>query len=137
MGVVGMGRQDTRMRMCRFAMLAALLAAGGALGAHAEDAVDWPSHAKSVRAAATQKGLQAPFTRAVRDPLPELMLREEQERRGPRGACEHAATDVCYDIADGRVVYRPARKFMPRLDGFNAESISLRRDRILFKYSFR
>jgi len=38
--------------------------------------------------------------------------------------------------ADGRVVYRPARQFMPQFDGLRAASVSLRRDRIVFKYSF-
>lgn len=77
----------------------------------------------------------APF-RAQRDPMPELVLREELARRGPRGSCEHA-TDLCYDLAEGRVVYRPARAYMPALEGLRAESVSLRRDRIVFKYSFR
>ena len=82
------------------------------------------------------KAADAPF-RAGRDPMPELLLREEQERRGPRGACDVNATSLCYDMADGRVVYRPARRYMPAVEGLKAESISLRRDKIVFKYSFR
>jgi hypothetical protein len=82
------------------------------------------------------RGADAPF-RSRRDPIPELILRQELESRGPRGACEHAASDLCYDLADGRVVYRPARAFMPRIEGMRAESLSLRRDRIVVRYSFR
>lgn len=82
------------------------------------------------------KTAQAPF-RTGRDPLPEILLREEQEARGgPRGACETTTSDFCYDLAGGRVVYRKARAYMPKIDGLRAESISLKRDRILFKYSF-
>lgn len=81
------------------------------------------------------KQFQAPFT-SVRDPLPELLLSEEQERRGVRGGCEHAGQDVCYDLAAGRIVYRRGREFMPKLEGLKAESISLRAHRISFTYSF-
>jgi hypothetical protein len=79
--------------------------------------------------------MQAPF-RAARDPMPEILLREELASRGPRGACETATGDLCYDLREGRVVYRRAREYMPRIDGLTAESVSLRRDRIIFKYSF-
>jgi hypothetical protein len=79
---------------------------------------------------------QAPFTQA-RDPLPEMTLREEQERRLFRGTCQNAAKDLCYDLADGRIVYRPVRQYMPKVEGLRAESVSLRHDRIILKYSFR
>lgn len=57
--------------------------------------------------------------------------------RGPHGACEHSASDLCYDLADRRIVYRPARRYMPQFDGLTAESVSLRRDAVRFRYSFR
>jgi hypothetical protein len=78
---------------------------------------------------------QAPF-RHARDPMPELVLRDEQERRGPLGGCENAAGSVCYDAGSGKIVYRGAREYMPKLDGLTAESISLRRGRVTLKYSF-
>ena len=56
---------------------------------------------------------------------------------GLRGACERTAADLCYDYADRRMVYRPARQWMPSFEGFTPESVSLRRDAIRFKYSFR
>ena len=92
--------------------------------------------AAAVAAAASPQRADAPF-RSRRDPMPELMLREELSRRGPRGACEHGASDLCYDLAEGRVVYRPARAYMPKIEGLRAESVSLRRDRIVVRYSFR
>ena len=82
------------------------------------------------------KNAEAPF-RQARDPMPELLLREEQERKGPRGQCDAAATTLCYDMNDGRIVYRPARQYMPRFEGLRAEAISLRSDRIILKYSFK
>lgn len=91
--------------------------------------------AASAGLAASAKGIDAPF-RTGRDPMPEMLLTEELERRGPRGSCETAVTDLCYDLREGRVVYRRARAYMPQIDGLTAESISVRRDRVIFKYSF-
>ncbi len=124
--------------MKRWLTMTALFAAAVALGAQAKDPLDPSSRERSVRAAAESKRhVQAPFTATGRDPLPEILLHAEQESRGPRGACEHAATDLCYDLADRRIVYRPARQYMPRFDGLTPESISLRHDRLIFKYSFK
>jgi hypothetical protein len=83
------------------------------------------------------KNAPAPFLRHARDPLPELMMREHEERRGPSGACENGTSSVCYDVASRKIVYRGARKYMPQIDGLRAESISLRRDRLILKYSFQ
>jgi len=56
---------------------------------------------------------------------------------GWRNACGSSATDLCYDRAERRIVYRPAREYMPKFDGLTAENVSLRRNGIHFKYSFR
>ncbi len=124
--------------MRRTLVMFAFLATSGAAAA-ANEGMELSARSKSMAAAsaiAANPGGDAPF-RARRDPLPELLLRAEQEQRGPRGACQHNATALCYDLADGRIVYRPARRYMPSIDGMKAESISLRRDRIVLKYSFR
>jgi hypothetical protein len=55
----------------------------------------------------------------------------------PRGACEANGSDLCYDLGDRRIVYRAARRYMPEVGGLTAESISLRRDGVRLKYSFR
>jgi hypothetical protein len=82
------------------------------------------------------KNAEAPF-RHARDPMPEMMMREEQERKGIRGSCDAAASALCYDMADGRIVYRQARQYMPKFDGLRAEAVSLRHDRIVLKYTFK
>lgn len=56
---------------------------------------------------------------------------------GPRGACGVSPSDLCFDMADGRIVYRPARQYMPKFDGLTAESLTVRRDGLRFRYSFR
>lgn len=69
--------------------------------------------------------------------LPSQMLRDELSSRGPRASCETAASDVCYDMVDRKLVYRPARAYMPQIQGLRAESVSLKRDGITLKYSFK
>jgi hypothetical protein len=124
------------MRVLLIALIAPL-----AFAAVAGEGVEASMHARSLASAAAgavpAKQADAPF-RAGRDPMPELILREELERRGgPRGACETSASDLCYDMRDARIVYRPMRRYMPTVDGLQAESISVKRDRIILKYSFR
>lgn len=79
----------------------------------------------------------APFRRARGDMPPGLLMREEKDFRELQSGCDRAASTVCYDMGERRIVYRKGRKYMPEIDGLRAESISLRRDRIIFKYSFR
>jgi hypothetical protein len=43
---------------------------------------------------------------------------------------------LCYDSGSGRIVYKPARQLMPSIPGLTAESLSVKRDRIVFRYSF-
>jgi len=66
-----------------------------------------------------------------------MPLPAQPGREGPRGACERSASDLCYDLADRRIVYRPVRQYMPKFDGLTAESISLRRNGVRLRYSFR
>lgn len=131
--------------MRRSPWIAAILASLG-FAAHAADAVvELPAHAKSVEASPAVRAIvsnagfkqaNAPFTGA-HDASPELAFREERLLRGPQGACEYSTRDVCYDAADARLVYRPARHYMPRIGDLTPENVSLRPNRIVLKYSFR
>jgi hypothetical protein len=116
-----------------FTTLAAL-----ALCAQANEGMDLRTKSLVSAASTASAGVEAP-SRANRDPLPELMLREEQERRvnGLRAACDTTTTALCYDTVDRRVVYTGARPYMPQFEGLRAESVSLRHDRVTLKYSFR
>lgn len=114
----------------------AMILASLALPAGAAGGVDLVASSRDMAAAAALPAARAKAPFRGRDPLPELLLREELASRGPRGACETTSTDLCYDLRDGRIVYRRARDYMPRIDGLTPESVSLRRDRIIFKYSF-
>jgi len=46
------------------------------------------------------------------------------------------ATTLCYDPNERRIVYKPARNLMPDLPGLTRENISVKRDRIVFRYTF-
>ena len=121
-----------RIRLC------ALVAASLAAPVLAAEGVELSLQSRSAAAAASvpHKSADAPF-RAGRDPLPEILLREELDKRGgPRGSCEVSASDLCYDMRDGKVVYRRAREYMPGIQGLRAESISVKRSGVTFKYSF-
>ena len=109
-----------------------------ALAAQANDGIDLTLHSKALASAGSVvKHADAPFATG-RDPLPALIRLEERENRlGPRGGCDYTSKDLCYDLADARIVYRPARNYMPSVPGLAADSVSLRHNRIVFKYTFR
>jgi hypothetical protein len=117
-----------------------LLLASLGFDAHGNEGVESTLKSRAMASASASSKVaaisQAPFIQA-RDPMPEMILREEQERRVYRATCQHARSDLCYDLADRRIVYRPVRRYMPKFDGLTAENVSLRHDRIIVKYSFR
>jgi hypothetical protein len=46
--------------------------------------------------------------------------------------------EACREGFDGgRLLYRGARRYMPAFEGLAAEGISIRRDRVVLRYSFR
>lgn len=82
--------------------------------------------------AATQT---APFAIPMGEPELVLQPRTDLRQTQSRSWCENATT-LCYDPNEKRIVYKPARAMMPDLPGFTRENISVKRDRIVFKYSF-
>jgi hypothetical protein len=72
-----------------------------------------------------------------RDPLSEIVRMESVPGgTGPQASCERSAGTVCFDAASGRIVYRGAREYMPKMSGFTAESVSVRHNAVVFKYTF-
>ena len=81
--------------------------------------------------------IDGPFT-SGRDPLNALIQIEAREHMAtPQAACEAASVSLCYNASDGRIVYRGAREYMPKLQGMSADSVGLRHRRITFSYTFR
>ena len=111
---------------------------GAALpGAGRAEALRARSMSLSMSYAIGAKSVQVPFLASAHDPVFEISRHLEAGRSGPRASCEHSASDLCYDLDDRRIVYRPARQYMPSVKGLVAENISVRRDSIHFRYSFR
>jgi hypothetical protein len=77
----------------------------------------------------------APFVSPALSPEPDLDLapRHEALQQRSHSSC---ATDsaLCYDA--GHIVFKPARRIMPDIPGLTRENISVKRDRIILRYSF-
>ena len=78
----------------------------------------------------------APYVQPLGEPEREPILSPRDLRDDQhRSSCE-SGRDLCYDKQSGRIVYRAARQYMPEIPGLQPENISVKRDRIVFKYSF-
>ena len=119
--------------MKRFACILGF--AAGICGSQAF-ALDLDPTAKAKAFAATAPAA-APSSQHSRVQLPELHGGVDGDGRLLSGACDAKSTELCYDSKSGRIVYKGTKHWMPRISGMRAEHISVRRDRILFRYSFR
>ena len=77
----------------------------------------------------------APFTAPSGEPELELAPRRDARQEASRSSCS-GDRSLCYDPGSGRIVYKPARALMPDLPGLQPENISVKRDRIVLRYSF-
>jgi hypothetical protein len=81
----------------------------------------------------------APFVSVQAATAPEpgldLVSPRSQASSQAKPGCSKAAS-LCYEADTGRIVFKPARQFMPDIPGLQRENISLKRDRIIFRYSF-
>ena len=91
---------------------------------------------KSGVVALTPSHNNAPFVTPLGAPAePEFIARHDQRMEQSRSSCHNAST-LCYDQETGRIVYKPARNFMPDIPGLTRDNISVKRDRIVFRYTF-
>jgi hypothetical protein len=78
----------------------------------------------------------APFVEhPIGGPEIELLPRQPLRLNESRSACD-GTNAVCYDPSSGRIEVASARNFMPDLPGLRRETISIKRDRITFRYTF-
>ena len=119
----------------RRSLIVALTASALSLGAWANDGVELRT--KAIASAGAVKMMDAPRVTMGRDPLTALIQIEARDHlAAPQASCE-AAAGLCYSAADGRIVYRGAREYMPKLQGLRPESIGVRHNKVVFSYSFR
>ena len=125
-----------RRSTCTMALLATL-----SFGAAANDGVELRTKAlmsagASAVSATNYVKPEAPVAYG-RDPMTALVQMETRDGATPRVTCAASASTLCYDADDGRIVYRGAREYMPKMQGFSADSISVRHNAIVFKYTFQ
>ena len=78
----------------------------------------------------------APFVvQPIGEPEIELVPRQPMRLNESRSACD-GTNALCYDPSSGRIEVASARTFMPDLPGLRRETISIKRDRIVFRYTF-
>jgi hypothetical protein len=90
---------------------------------------------KSGVVALTPSHDHAPFVSPLGSVEPELIPRHDQRLEQSRSSCK-GNSSLCYDQETGRIVYKPARNFMPDIPGLTPDNISVKRDRIVFRYTF-
>ena len=89
----------------------------------------------AIAAAAPSANRSAPFVEPLGEPELALIPREDPRLETSRSSCS-GERSLCYDAQSGRIVYKPARALMPDLPGLQRENISVKRDKIVFRYSF-
>ena len=98
-----------------------------------------PLQLKLPKSALTQSSLaaqsNAPFNTPLGEPDLGLVQRHDLKPEQSRSSCA-SANALCYDAAENRIVFKPARNYMPDLPGLTRENITVKRDRIVFRYSW-
>jgi len=79
----------------------------------------------------------APFVMPSAEPQIHFQLLQPRDLRHDevRSGC-NADRALCYDSNGGRIVYKAARGYMPNIPGLQPQDVSIRRDRIVFRYVF-
>ena len=78
---------------------------------------------------------EAPFANPASQPDLAVIVHSDVGQSQRKPGCTKEAS-LCYEADTGRIVFKPARQFMPDIPGLQRENISLKRDRIIFRYSF-
>ena len=111
------------------------------LGAAANDGVELRTKALASAGAnasvSATNYVKADSTTYGRDPIAVLVHAEATPGSpGPSAACTSNSSSVCYDAGNGRIVYRGAREYMPKMNGLQPDSLSIRHNAIVFRYTF-
>ena len=131
------------MKLLIVALAVGILAVLPRLAACAEKAAEKAlrlSSREAIEPAVSSASLPPPTVHAPFQPDADVepvldLLPHPEARRGSPSSCagDH---DFCYDPTNGHIVYKPARELMPDIPGLKRENISVKRDRIVFRYSF-
>lgn len=117
------------------AAFAAAIAASASAIAGAVDTKPAPELKLKVALMASAPHNTAPFASPAAGPELRFAAPPAARPTQSRSSC-NADRDLCYDANSGHIVYKPARRLMPGFPGLTPENISVRRDRVVFRYSF-
>lgn len=120
------------MKLLILALAAGLLAAPKAAAVETRPPLQLKPKAALVTAAPHN---YAPFVTPSGEPDLDLVPRRDVRLDQSRSSCASERA-LCYDATSGRIVYKPARELMPEIPGMQRENISVKRDRVVFRYSF-
>lgn len=90
---------------------------------------------KAAMAVLTLNPQSAPFLAPSNESDLELFPQRDARLDASRSACT-GERSLCYDPFSGRIVFKPARMLMPEIPGLRRENISVKRDRIVLRYSW-
>ncbi len=122
------------MKLLAFALVLGVAAAPTVAAIETKPPLDLkPKSALSLVTAAPHT--YAPFVSPAAEPELDLLPRRDERLDQSRSSC-NADRALCYDPNSGRIVYKPARHLMPEIPGLQRENISVKRDRIVLRYSF-
>jgi hypothetical protein len=127
----------------RLAFAASIALTGLAFSALAQEGFELATRAKSLAPSVSLVGLPdvrkygEPAIVGPPTPAAEVLASHVVDPRRPRADCEITSTDVCFDMRERKPVYRGVREYMPTFEGLKPESVSLKREGIVFKYSFK
>jgi hypothetical protein len=125
-------RQTVRRYRCL-----ALLCVLQSFAAAAADGLDLSMKSRAM--ASTVAPAEVAPTKSGSTPLADPLLSPspQNDSRAVARTCRGSLRDLCYDGVEGRIVYRGAAPYMPRIGGFTPESMSLRHNGIALRYSFK
>ena len=124
------------MKPLILALAAGIAATTSKVAAAAESTAPLQLKPKAALAASAPQHNSAPFVNpASMEPDFDLVPRRDERRDQSRSSCSSDRA-LCYDVGSGRIVYKPARQLMPEIPGLQRENISVKRDRIVLRYSF-
>ena len=129
------------VQMSRFAMMLAMLITGLPGADAVAQSRSGKVNAKILAQASTESqsiavATNRPFRLDPENEIPNLTFNSALERSAIPGSCSASGNSICYDYRTGRAVYRPARNLMPEIAGMKRESLSIKRDKVTFHYSF-
>jgi hypothetical protein len=78
----------------------------------------------------------APFRAPMGEPELDLLPAPPDPRLETRRWTCDGERALCYDPNSRRIVFKPLRALMPDIPGLHRQNISVKRDRITFKYTF-